>query len=141
MKNTNLEILSKKVDTTHCVAAFFIRGREILIGLRHYASGPVWTTPGGRCDADEALESAIRRETAEEVGVTDFEIIAYLGEVPAATGTSKLLSFVCTTKQSPQLMEPDKFSEWKWCDVDAIPGNFINLPALELARKYILEYL
>lgn len=34
-------------------------------------------------------------------------------------------------------MEPEKFSEWKWCDIDEIPENFINPPALELARKYI----
>lgn len=79
-----MEILSYISDGSQRNAAFFVDGQKILIGLRHYASGAIWTTPGGKCDADETILMSLEREVAEEVGITNFEIIAYLGSRIAA---------------------------------------------------------
>jgi hypothetical protein len=50
------QILFQIADDAMCTAAFFVRGTKILIGLRNYTSGPVWTTPGGRCVSSETIE-------------------------------------------------------------------------------------
>ena len=39
------------------VIAIFLRNGKTLLGLREYVKGsPVWTSPGGRCDAGETIE-------------------------------------------------------------------------------------
>ena len=62
-----------------CPVAVMVRDGKVLAGLRNYTKDKwkeisVWTLPGGRCDAHETLEQTLRRETAEEVGITDFMI-------------------------------------------------------------------
>ncbi len=63
-----------------CPTAMIIRDGKILLGLRHYTKDKwkkisVWTTAGGRCDVGESIETALRREVKEEIGVDDLEII------------------------------------------------------------------
>jgi len=125
-----------------CVSACILRKDRLLIGLRHYTPDKwkqisIWTTPGGRCETGETLETTLRRETAEEVGIVDMEITDFLGIVPGAMPGDTLYVFICRTRQEPRLMEPQKFSEWKWEDIGRIPENFINPAALQLIRKFI----
>jgi len=127
-----------------CPIIAIIRDKKILIGLRHYAVDKwqaisVWTTPGGRCDNGEKIETALRREVAEEVGITHLNIDNFLGEVNGAKEGDKVYVFIGTTDQEPKLLEPEKFSEWKWEDINKIPENFINPAALELIQKFIRD--
>jgi hypothetical protein len=59
-----------------------------------------------------------------------------LGEVPGAMPGDTLFFFIGTTDEEPRLMEPEKFSEWKWCGLSEMPENFINHAALALAKEY-----
>ncbi len=125
-----------------CVAACIIRGGRLLIGLRHYTPDKwkkvdMWTTPGGRCETGETIEAALRRETVEEVGINGLKIAAFLGIVPGAMPGDTLYVFACETGEEPRLMEPEKFSEWKWEEPDKIPANFINPAALKLIAEFI----
>lgn len=135
-----LEEYLKKVGTNKmCPAVFILKGDELLIGLRNYTPDKwkkisVWTIPAGRCDEGETLEETLRRETAEEVGITDLEITDYLGEVPGAKEGDIVFAFKGEVDQEPRLMEPEKFSEWKWCKLPEIPENFINPELLKLIR-------
>jgi len=131
-----LAVIGKKII---CPAVAIIRDEKMLIGLRNYTPEKfkkisLWTTPGGRCNEGETIEQALRRETAEETGITKFEIIDYLGDVPGAKEGDVVPCFIGMTVEEPRLMEPEKFSEWKWCDLNEIPENFINPPALELIK-------
>jgi 8-oxo-dGTP diphosphatase len=124
-----------------CPAAFLWRDGRIVVGLRHYAAGDAkadrWTTPGGRCEAGETVGETVFRETSEEVGLTDLEAIAYLGEVPGGRDAAdRVPVFVFTTAGEPNLMEPDKFSAWAWYPLDDIPKPFINPAALVLVRAW-----
>ncbi|TSC71515.1 MAG: hypothetical protein G01um101448_1153 [Parcubacteria group bacterium Gr01-1014_48] len=124
-------ILSQTATEHMCTSAVIIRDGMVLLGLRHYKPDKwktisVWTTPGGRCDSGETVEVSMRREVAEETGIIGFDIEQFLGEVPGAKDGDTLLVFLCTTEQEPQLMEPEKFSEWKWFPLPEIPQNFIN---------------
>jgi ADP-ribose pyrophosphatase YjhB (NUDIX family) len=125
-----------------CTSMAIIKENQLLIGLRHYTpdkwkSISVWTTPGGRCDDGETLETSLRREVAEEVGITELDVNDFLGIVPGAKEDDLLYVFIGKTSQEPRLLEPEKFSEWKWEDVNSIPENFINPKALELIKDYL----
>ncbi len=136
----NLEKYLKKIGTTKmCPAAFIFKNKRLLIGLRNYTPDKwkeisVWTAPGGRCDIGDTLEETLRREVAEEVGITDLKITDFLGMVPGAKEGDILFVFKAETNQEPRLMEPEKFSEWKWCPLSEIPENFINSASLKLIK-------
>lgn len=126
------------------VIALFNTKGEMLVGLRHYTPDKwktvsVWTIPGGRSDDGDTLEKTLRRETAEEVGITEFQIINFLGTVPGAKKGDIVHVFIGNTTQKVKLMEPEKFSEWTWMKPESIPDNFINPKVLELIKKYTNE--
>ena len=129
-----------------CPIAVLVRNGEILSGHRHYTPDKwktisVWTIPGGRCDLGETLEDTLRREIQEEVGITDFEIIDFIGEVSGAKEGDIVSIFFCKTKQDAKLMEPEKFSEWRWVSkseyVSQEKYSGFNLRA----RKMIVDFL
>jgi len=129
----------KRIGDAHtCSSAVIIRDGKILLGLRHYTPDKwrtisVWTTPGGRCETGETLEEGLRRETREETGIDDLKIERFIGKVEGAAENGDVLStFVCSTAMEPKLMEPAKFSEWKWFPTNKIPANFINPRLLAL---------
>ncbi len=132
-------ILEQEGKPTDAVAAFFIRDGRLLIGLRNYTKGTwkdisVWTAPAGRCDEGETLGKTLRREVNEEVGIVGFDIVSSLGQLPGAKDGDCLYVFHCVTDQDATLMEPEKFSEWRWCPISEIPENFINPLSLELLK-------
>jgi len=110
------------------------------LGLRHYTpdkwkTTSVWTTPGGRSEVSETIEATLRREVAEEVGISDMTVESFLGEVPGVKEGDTVYIFKCQTTQEPQLLEPEKFSEWKWFSLSEIPDDFINPEVLKVLRN------
>lgn len=117
-----------------------MREGKVLLGLRNYKTqqykdGDFWTTPGGRCDEGEDVETTLRRETEEEIGVKNFEIKKELGVVPGAKEGDSVHVFLCETEEEARLMEPEKFTEWKWFDPQEVPDNFLNPDILEIIKK------
>lgn len=134
-----LSIIGTEKD---CPVAVLVRGGRMLVGLRHYTPDKwenvtVWTLPGGRCDAGETLEKALRREAGEEIGVDDLRIAAFIGTVEGAKEGDVVHLFLAETAQEPRNMEPKKFSKWEWIAPDAMPPNFINPAALAAIRAYL----
>ena len=137
----------KEIGTEYnCPVAALMNGGNILFGYRHYATDKwnkisVWTLPGGRCDSGENLRETLTREIQEETGITEFEIVDFIGEVPGAKEGDIVPIFLCTTKQDFKLMEPEKFSEWKWVTKD----DFISTPKYSgfnlSVRNLIIKYL
>jgi 8-oxo-dGTP diphosphatase len=138
------EKLSQPGNERLCPVAVFIDDGRILVGLRNYTPDKwkavsVWTCPGGRCDDGEKDEKTVRREVREEIGITDFEIMKYMGEVPGGKEGDIVPLFLCRTSQSPKLMEPEKFSEWKWISVKELPENYINNDAKKVIEEFLLK--
>jgi 8-oxo-dGTP diphosphatase len=133
--------LHEKGTPKICPVIALLRGSAMVVGLRHYTpdkwkSVSVWTIPGGRCDEGEMIETTLRRETEEEIGIREFAITDFLGELPGAKEGDVVYLFAGETREEPQLIEPEKFSEWRWMPLDQIPDNFINPLALERIKIY-----
>jgi 8-oxo-dGTP pyrophosphatase MutT (NUDIX family) len=125
-----------------CTAGVFLRDGKVLLGLRNYTTqqykdGDFWTTPGGRCDEREDIEATLKREIEEEIGAKDFEIIKKLGIVSGAKEGDEVHVFLCNTEEEVELMEPEKFKEWKWFLINEIPDNFLNEKVLEIIKKVV----
>lgn len=136
------EILNARGTETSCPIAVIIRNKQILLGLRHYTPDKwktvsVWTVPGGRCDPGETVEETLRREVFEEVGVSQLEIVEYLGEHLGSKDGDTVQVFLCASDQEVRNMEPHKFSEWHWFAVDQWPENFINPHVEDLFKSLI----
>ena len=123
-----------------------MREGKILTGFRHYTKDKwkkisVWTVPGGRCDKGETIREALTREIQEEVGITEFEIVDFIGEVSGAKEGDIVPIFLCTTKQDFILMEPEKFSEWRWITKDEYIDEKQYSGFNSGAKKLITDYL
>ena len=106
-----------------CPIAIMLRGNDFLTGYRNYTPDKwktisVWTAPGGRCEKGETLKEALRREVFEEVGITQFDILEYLGQMPGGKEGDIVEVFLCKTEEDYILKEPEKFSEWRWVPKD-----------------------
>jgi ADP-ribose pyrophosphatase YjhB (NUDIX family) len=128
------EIGNQKV----CPVIAILRGKKMLVGLRNYTPDKwktvsVWTIPGGRCDEGESIEATLRREVKEEVGIASLEVKDFLGEVEGAKDGDTVCVFSGTSDEEPKLLEPEKFSEWKWVELDEIK-DFINPKVLGLIK-------
>ena len=133
--------LSERGNGKICPVALIVNEDKILMGLRHYTpekwkTTSVWTLPGGRSESGEVIEATLRREVQEETGITDLEILDYLGTVPGSKKGDRVPIFLCYTDEDAELCEPEKFSEWGWFSIEEFPENFINPAALELIQEY-----
>jgi 8-oxo-dGTP diphosphatase len=136
------EKLSQVGNPSKCPIAIMMRGDSVLTGFRNYTKDiSVWTIPGGRCEEGETIEEALRREVREEVGITDFEIVSFVAELPGAKEGDVVVIFFCTTMQDATLMEPEKFSKWCWITKDEYINNEKYAGFSPLARGAIVDFL
>lgn len=132
-----MENLDKEGDGILCPMAIIIRDNKVLLGLRNYTADKwkeisVWTSPGGRSEKGETLRQTLERECKEEIGITDLKIEKFIKQIPGAKEGDVVLVYRCTTNQEPKLMEPEKFSEWKWFAKNEVPENIINADGLNI---------
>ena len=64
------------------------------------------------------------------------KITGYLGEVLGVKEGDFVPMFLCETNQDARLMEPNKFSEWKYFDLNEFPDNYINNDARLVIQSF-----
>lgn len=132
MEDILQQIGEKEHEGVHAV---IIKDGKILRGLRNYDSGPKWIIPGGRCEENETLADALRREIKEETGIENYLDLKYLGKVEGIHQGYKTNVFHVETEEEPDLKEAENFGEWKWMTLKESEKLGANPLITELIKK------
>ncbi len=122
------------------VANVILRDNCILLGERIGSHGAnTWATPGGHLELGESIEQCAKRETLEETGlvVNSISKLGFTNDIFETEGKHYVTLFVITScaEGEPQIMEPDKCKQWKWCKFDELPQPLF-LPLINLLKEY-----
>lgn len=109
------------------------RENKVLMGLRRGSHGAgEWCFPGGHLDFGETMEECARREVKEETGldVSEIKLICVADEMRYIKIEGKHYVMIGFFGEylggEPETMEPEKFKEWKWFDLDDLPKNLFE---------------
>ncbi len=96
------------------------RGRELLLARGpHFAPG-VYSALAGYCEPGETLESALRREIREEVGI-EVDDLRYFRSQPWPFPHSLMVAFICRYRSGALVPQPGEIEDARWFSVDALP--------------------
>jgi len=102
-----------------------------------------WSSPGGQVEMFENLETAVKRETAEEVGIKikNLRFIDVTNDIYRNINKHYITVFFCADYLSgvPRVMEPKKCKEVKWINKNEIPSKLF-LPVSQLYKKHKTLY-
>jgi len=127
------------------VAVFIIRDHKFLMLKRAGKHGRgTWTVPGGWIEGGETFDQTSKREVKEEVGVTIKNIrpAGITNNIFKEESVHSITVWMVAYLKSgePEIMEPEKISELKWCDFDSLPEPLF-LPWEELLKSKFLNGL
>ena len=122
----------------------FVRDGRVFLAKRRGAHGAdTWASAGGHLESGETLEDCARREAWEELGlrVGDVRYLC-LSNIIAYGKHYVDVEFVGDIgDQEPTLVEPDRFDESGWFDLDHLPRPLFQavwyaLDSLKTGRNY-----
>jgi 8-oxo-dGTP diphosphatase len=102
-------------------------GNKVLLGKRKNDAG--WCSPGGHVERGESVVEAAKRELYEETGITAVSI-----RFAHTYNDTECDDFHYVTVNMvvdewiglPEIMEEDKFYEWRWFLYDELPENMFS---------------
>lgn len=123
----------------------FIKKEKVLMGLRKYSEGNLWTFPGGKVEKnDKSLKDAIIREVFEETGIMKefYSINEMVYEKNAISRKGVVYYFLCNLIDIIDVnfeysLENGKFLKWQWFSVDQIPHNIIDKNDIILLKSIL----
>ncbi len=122
--------------------------KQILLGYRTWKHAPdVWSAPGGKLDFMEDFEDGAIREAKEETNLDikkeDVRIIGVTNDKHTKENIHFTTIHMVADKYEGELktMEPHKFKEWKWFDLDAIPNELLEACRLFFSESKNLDKL
>ena len=110
------------------------RGRVLLLrrGPKAKFAPGEWDLPVGKCDPGEPVATAAVRELREETGLVVEEsalrVAHVLHAAHGAEAPNGFLTVIFLTESwrgEARNVEPEKHSEVRWIDVDALPANMV----------------
>lgn len=130
--------MDKPVLKVGVSAVIFNNKNEILMMKRKGSHGDgTWAFPGGAMELGEGIVEAMRREVAEEIGVTvtDEVFLAVYNLLDYMPKHYVGISFVVTDwSGEPKILEPAKCSEIGWFSMRNLPS-----PRFAPIDKYLLQ--
>lgn len=108
------------------IGVFILRDGKFLMGQRHGSHGAgTWSVPGGHLEFGETPEQTAIREVAEETGVRikNVRFGAMTNDVFESDGKHYVTLWMVSDWDSgePTILEPDKFIDQKWVDLNTLP--------------------
>jgi len=120
-----------------CGAAILRDGRVLLVKRLRPPEAGCWSLPGGKVDFGERIVDAIRREVAEEIGVTiaptrPLGLIEAIG-IDGQHWVSPIYQAEIVAGE-PYNREPEKHAAIAWASLEA-PPEPLALPAREAISR------
>src|SRR5919107_1923242 len=108
-------------------------GREVVLKLRGgtgFMDGHWAAAVAGHVEKGESVYDAGRREAAEEIGVTDVDLVPWCAMQRTGTGDpidERVDYFFTSTSWSgtPRILEPLKCADLRWFDLDSLPSPVV----------------
>lgn len=121
------------------VGVIIWRNNRILLGQRIGSHGAeTWATPGGHLEVGESIEECAQREVLEETGlvVNSVTKLGFTNDIFEEEKKHYVTLFVAASSDAgePQVTEPDKCRQWKWCKLDELPEPLF-LPLINLLQE------
>ncbi len=101
------------------------RGEDLLLARNHRFPEGMYSTLAGFVEPGESIETTLRREVKEEVGVT-VGSLEYLGSQPWPFPNSLMLGFFAEYESGDFVLQEDEISDAQWfhyTDLPSIPGK------------------
>ncbi len=126
----------------------FNNQNKILLGKRKNAHGDGdWAPPGGHLEFGETPIECAKRELCEETGLKLLHSreLSFTNDIFFEDNKHYITIFVQgIVDGEPKVLEPDKCSEWKWFDWDALPfplflsfSNLIQQKQIKSLSRYL----
>ena len=125
--------------TTQGVRSIILSDKEVLLVTHSYGSD-LWTTVGGGVKKGETLESALRREVKEEVGL-ELDTVKKVGEIfnEAEYKKDTIHVYVSTVTNKQIRIDGSELVAAEWFLVDALPKTISPLCKRYLSMTKTLE--
>lgn len=108
----------------------------------HWTSAVGMSCPAGFVDAAESLEDAVRREVAEELGLTVTDV-TYAGSQPWPAAAQLMVAMVARVEDPTLVIDPDEVVAARWFSRDdldaALEAGEVTLPAAYAAGRWLVE--
>jgi len=109
------------------LGVMILKGDDVLFGLRQGShEAGVWCIPGGHLEYGEEFTDCAIREVKEETGL-DIANVRF-GTVTNNINNKEDRHYVTVVMVAdyidgePQLLEPNKCTEWKWFNINDLPS-------------------
>ncbi|MCT4792664.1 MULTISPECIES: NUDIX hydrolase [Exiguobacterium] len=129
--------------TLYRIVVGIVRQGDQLLLVKNQADGEraVWSLPGGVIEAGETLADALKREIAEETGlsVETFEL-AYVTEnfIEQFDAHSLVTYFECTIRGELLPNDPDReVVDSQWVPIEQLGDYLLNRDVLEPLQDYL----
>ncbi|HKL24693.1 MAG TPA: NAD(+) diphosphatase [Desulfuromonadales bacterium] len=117
-----------------CVIVLVRRGRELLLTRKSDWAPNRYSLIAGFLEFGESLEEAVRREIAEETGVT-VSNIRYLGSQCWPFPSQVMTGFTADYAGGEVVVQTSELEDARWFPIDALP----NLPPRRSIARYLLD--
>lgn len=112
----------KKIETS--IGAYVIASNKILIVFQKATN--TWAFPKGHVESGESVETTLTREIYEETGITEFEILDFIGEYTRGSRKSnsvikRIMMFIIRTNTTSVKPTLDDIQDCKWVQLHEIP--------------------
>lgn len=115
-----------------------IKDDKVLFSKRKNAHGEgTWQFPGGHLEFKESWEECARREVAEEAGITikNIRFGTVSNEIFEQENKHYITLIMVADHEEgvPQILEPEKCTEWEWFEWEKLPDPLF-LPIINILK-------